>query len=482
MNLAQRSIRSSAYNIASSGLQTVILFLRSIILARLLDPEIFGIYTFAASFVLLTRALPRFGLGGAILHRVKESEGEGALQVHFTLSIFFGLIWFAALSIFSFYGVSGVARTALWVIAATEFVDLLTSTGQLNLVKRVEFRRIALVNLITAVTASLVAVFMAWRGFGVWSLVATDVIAAAVVLIGYYIYRPVWHPQLSLNRSIVKYFMSFGARTFLGELLFQALDRVDDLWTGYVLGNKQLGYYSRAYSFAIYPRRVLATSLTGVAAGTYAELKDQPHRLSQAFVRVNAFLIRTGFLFAGLLALIAPEFIRLVIGVKWLPMLTAFRLMLIFTLLDPIKNTIGSLFIAVGKPEKTILARAIQLAVLILGLFLLGSRWGIAGVALAVNLMLVVGMIILFMQARAHVKFSIRRMFFSPTLALISGMVLARGALIIPGVLGSPWRTGTVKTIVFGIIYISILSLLERDLFPMIKQMTESFIGSKRSR
>ena len=65
---------------------------------------------------------------------------------------------------------------------------------------------------------------------------------------------------------------------------------------------------------------------------------------------------------AGLLALIAPEFIYLVIGRQWLPMLDAFRLMLLFTLLDPIRGTLANLFIAVGKPEKVLWARLAQLA------------------------------------------------------------------------------------------------------------------------
>ncbi len=463
MNLAQRSIRSSAYNIGSSGVQTVIQFVRSIILARLLDPEIFGVYAFAASFVLLTRALPQYGLSGAILHRARESEGENALRVHFTLTIIFGVIWLALLGGFSLFGVSGAARSVLWVIAATEFLDSLTNTGRMILIKQVVFSRIALINLLQAVATTLGAIWLAYLGFGIWSLVATDVIAALVVVVGFYIYRPVWSPRLGWDPAIVRYFLSFGWRTFLSNLLLQALDRVDDLWTGYALGEKELGFYSRAYTFATYPRRVLAAPLNSVAAGTYAQLKDQPKRLSQAFFRVNAFLIRTGFLFAGLLALVAPEFIRLVIGVKWLPMLPAFRLMLVYTMLDPIKVTIASLFVAVGEPENTVRARAAQLIVLVIGLFILGNMYGIAGVALAVDVMLVVGIALLLWQARSYVQFSLRRLFLVPTVALAIGMGFARLAILAPGVLGSPWRTGGVKLVVFIPIYAAVILAFERD-------------------
>jgi PST family polysaccharide transporter len=481
-DLARRSIHSSAYNIAASAVQALILFGRSIILARLLEPEIFGIYAYAASFVVLTRSLPRFGLGSALLHRAQESEGETALQTHFTLSLIFGTVWLILLTWVGSLFLEKLTSTVLLVIAVTEFIDLLTGTGRLILIRRVVFRRIAVIQLIIAVTTTAGALWLAWRGFGVWSLVATDIIAAVVVVIGFYLYRPIWRPRLGLKPEIGRYFLRFGSRTFLAGLLLQALDRIDDLWTGFTLGDKQMGFYSRAYTFATYPRKVLASPLNAVAAGTYAELKEKPKRLSQAFFRVNAFLVRSGFLFAGLLALVAPEFIRLVIGVKWLPMLTAFRLMVIYTMLDPIKITIASLFVAVGHPEKAIRARLVQLVVLLIGLFSLGRTMGIAGVALAVNTMLVVGIALLLWQARAHVQFSVRRLFGIPTFALGLGMILARAAITLPGMLGSPWRTGAVKIIVFSIIYSGILLLIERDQISMLSNILKTLLSGDRAK
>ena len=99
-------------------------------------------------------------------------------------------------------------------------------------------------------------------------------------------------------------------------------------------------------------------------------------------------------------------------------MLDAFRLMLIFTMFDPMKRTIADLFIAVGRPEKIARSRIIQLVVMVGGLFLLAPPFGITGVALAVDIMVVVGIGLLLWQAREYVTFSITRLFFMPGLAL----------------------------------------------------------------
>jgi lipopolysaccharide exporter len=163
------------------------------------------------------------------------------------------------------------------------------------------------------------------------------------------------------------------------------------------------------------------------------------------------------------LALVAPEFIHLVIGDKWLPMLQAFRLMLVFTMLDPIKVTVADLFVAVGRPELVVRARLVQLAVLIAGLFLLGPLLGISGVALAVNLMLIIGIAMLLWQARTYVDISLVRLFAVPGLALALGLALSYAAVELSGLVGPSWWTGVIKALTFSVVYGLVSLALERQ-------------------
>ena len=481
MSLAQRSVRSSTYTLIGSGITTVVQLVRSILLARLIAPEIFGIYSFAASFVLVTSTLPNFGMSSALLHRAPESEGEEPLRVHFTISLVFNIAWATVITLVGALTFPRDYLWVLWVFLATQFVDNLVVTSRTLLVRRVIFNRIAIVDTLSIVLSTISALLLAWKGFGILGLISTDVIASLVVLFGYLVIRPPWKVHLGWSPTIARYLLGFGYRTFLGSIVGQALDYIDNLWTGQFLGKTALGYYSRAYTFSSYPRKVLANPLNSVVFGTYAELKGNYKQLSQAFFRVNALLVRTGFLMAGLLTLIAPEFIHLVIGKQWLPMLAAFRLMLLFTLLDPIRSTLASLFIAVGKPEKVIWARLAQLCVLVIGMFILGNMWGISGVAIAVNLMILTGTVIMLVQARTYVQFSLPRLFAVPTLALIVGMGLSRLAIEIPGILGSYWYTAGVKSFVFISIYAGIILFLERKHIPIFLVMLKKLIPKKNS-
>jgi len=179
--------------------------------------------------------------------------------------------------------------------------------------------------------------------------------------------------------------------------------------------------------------------------------------------------VRSGFFLGGLLALLAPEFIRLALGAKWLPMLDAF---------DPIKSTIANLFVAVGRPEQIVRARSVQLVVLLAGLFLLGLPLGITGVALAVDGMLVVGMAILLWQARQYVDYSVPKLFGPPTVSLFGGLVLARLAIMLPGIPGSDWRTAGVKIVTFLLVYGGLLGLWERHIIrPMLTMLRPLWRG-----
>lgn len=481
MNLAQRSIRSVSWNITSNLAKIAVLFVRSILLARLLPVETFGIYALATSIVTFSIVIPEFGLGGAFLHRTVETEDEEAAAAHhFTLNLILIGLWMLILMAATLVMTSGELRLAL--LALTLFYGglQLARTPQLILIRRVAHRRLAILDLLTALLTTAVALFLAWRGETLLALLATDLVALLVTVVGLYLWRPVWRPRLARSRTAIQYYLRFGRRGVAANILNETLDNLDDIWTGTFLGATALGLYSRAFTFATYPRRILAFPVSSVASGTYAELKGDRPRLSQAFFRTNALLVRSGFLFGGLLGLVAPEFIHLLLGDKWLPMLNVFRLMLVFTLLDPIKTTVSSLFTAVGRPEQVVQSRAIQLVVMVLGLLVLGRYWNISGVALTVDLMLLVGMGWLLWKAREHVDFSTRQLFVAPGLALAAGLGVA--LLLTPLVswqsqtFDPGWMTAATKVIAFLIGYLALLFLLERRvLLEMISQFRRAW-------
>lgn len=467
MSLAKRSVNSITWNASTNLIKIGVLLARSIVLARLLPVETFGVYALATSIVTFSGILPMFGMGSAYLHRAPETtDEEQAAAVHFTLRLLLTALWASALVLVAYLFADGALRIALTVLTLAFAGIYLTDTPKIILTRRVEHRRLAVLDLLTAILTTVAAVLMARQGLGLWALLGTDLVTVGVSVVGLYIWRPVWRPRLLWLGNTVRYYLRFGGQTMVGSALTEALDNVDDIWVGAYLGREQLGFYSRAFTFATYPRRLLAFPINMVAGGTYAELKEDRHRLSQAFFRTNALLVRSGFLMGGLLVLIAPEFVLLALGEKWLPMVPAFRLMTIFTLLDPIRITVSQVFVAAGKPEQIVRIRAVQLAALLAGLFLLGRAWGIVGVAVLINVVFLIGLLPLLHAAREYVDYSARKLFVAPSLAAAVGMAGALGAVWATcrlAICPNDGITGLIKSIVYVVFFGGILLAIERN-------------------
>ncbi len=479
MNLLKRSVTSVGWNVGANSIKLAAFFVRTTLLLRWIpEPAIFGTYAAASAWIGVTIILSSFGMQGAFLHRAPETEDEDeAAAVHFTLKLVFTLVWAVLFIGGALLFTDGALRFAMLFLAVTQGLGQLAQTPRLILIRRVVHRRLSILELVNAFLNVGLSLFLAYRGHKLTALLYPAAATTISTLLFLYVWRPVWRPRLSWSRSVVRYFLDFGRKNVVAAGLLRALNDVDDLFTNAALGEVALGFYSRAYRYATYPRQILAMPINMVAGGTYAELKGDRLRLSKAFFRVNSFLVRSGFLLAGALALIAPEFIRLGPGSAWLPMLDAFRLMLVFAMLDPIKLTLGHLFVAVGQPQRVVWIRAIQLIVLLVGLFLLGPRLGIVGVALAVDIMLFVGIGLLLWQARPFVDFSGLKMFLAPVAALIIALLGGWALVLAPGMPDSDWVTAVAKLVVFSLLYSVILVIFERQ---SIKETLESIIQNAR--
>jgi O-antigen/teichoic acid export membrane protein len=460
-SLAQRSITSVSWNAAAMIISLPIGFVQSILLARLLPVAVFGIVAGMTSLATLSGAIFEFGLAAAYIHRSPETEDEEqATRVFFTLRVLFGLAWAVCLVVIAVIFFDGLRQLTILILAVMGFGSRFVDAPR------------TLLDLLTTLGVFAASVLLAVFTRSIWALLISPFISLTLAVFTLLVWKPVWRPHLAWNKSIIRYFLNFGGRTVVASVLGVALDHVDDLWTNLYLGDLKLGYYSRAFKFALYPRSILADPVYSVATATYAELKYKRQRLSQAFFRINALLIRSGFLLGGWLAIIAPHFIRIFLGDKWMPMVDAFRLMLLYTLLDPVKNTIAGLLVAVGKPEKISFARVVQLLVLLIGLFTLGFRYQIAGVALAVDLMLLVGIVLLLFFVNPYVDFSLPRLFLVPVISLIVGIGMSWLVSVVWSFQSSDWLSLIVKSLVFTIGYLGVLLSLEgRLLYQSINEL-----------
>lgn len=466
MSLFQRSLRSLRWTTAASLLKLPIGLLQSILLARLLPVEAFGAYAGVSAVILLSGVLFEFGLSGAYFHRAPETEDESqATTLFFTLRLLLYSVWAALLALGGWFFLDGSRLVLFQVFLLLTYLGKLTDAPRLLLMRRVKHRRLAALDLASALASAIGSVSAAVIIRDVWALLVPPLISFLCLWIGLFLVYPVWKPRLGWNWQGIRYFLRFGLRTHAANLMGQSLDYVDTLWTAVFLGDTALGYYSRAYRFATYPRTLLAEQSGALSAGIYAELKADRPGLSQAFTWINLLLIRGGFLLGAWLALLAPEFVVILLGERWLPMVEVFRWMLVFALLDPMKSAMTSLLVVTGRPGKASLMRLVQLLVLITCLFIFGRLHGIVGVAVAMDLMALAGLGLGMIFARQVVDFSIPKLLAFPLLALIAGLGLSQIISPVVEPIDIIWLVMAIKTLVLCVTYLTVLVVFERNTF-----------------
>ncbi len=446
---------------SATSLAAGLAFGRAVALARMLPVEAFGVYALAVSLVTWSGYLGTLGLSGALLHRAPETENEErAAAVHFTLTAALTLAWGAAMAAIAAIAADGPLRLALVALTLTACAANLAETPRTLLVRRVEHGRLAAAEVLGTVASIAAAVPVAIAGGGLLALVAGDLAIAFTSIAVLYLWRPVWRPRLTDPRSEARYFLRFGAQATATSLLAVSLVRLDKVWTGLALGQVQLGYYSRAAVFAGYPQQVLLAPIESVARGGFAEIAHDRARLSRAFLRAGALVTRAACGVAGALALAAPELVTLVLGARWLPMVPAFRVLLLAAVLAPLRVLLSSLFVAVGRPGIEARAGVVQLAVLAAGLAAAGDRLDTVRVAAALCAALAAGVALMLLWAQRHVDLSFHRLAATPApaaaLALAAGWAAAQAAAAGPAPV-----VGLVKLAAFGLAYAAALVVLE---------------------
>lgn len=404
------------------------------------------------------------------------------ISTHLTLRLLLSLVSFLViLAIVPLFRVAYPDQPDLpGVVLAFAALDVLRAinlTPFILLKRRLAFRRIALIGIVSSLAMLVVAPLLALAGWGFWSLVVGESVTGSLVsLVGFWFYRPPMKFSLRLDRAKARDLVGFGKHVLVTDQLRFALDRFDDFWAGTALGQAALGYYSKAYEFARYPRRIIARPLQEVFFSAYARFQDDRRNLSKTFFRANSYVVRVGFLVSPVLVLVAPEFVFYVLGENWLPMVFTFQLMIVYCLFDPLLVTAGDLLTACGAPQKMTRVRIAQLIFFVPAVVVGARLWQINGIALAADGMLVVGLLGVFRMTRAFVDVSLRKLFVAPVLglaagggafALVSSFLQVQGALL--------WAV--VKAIAYLVPYLAVLLLLEWRDYRAILASADDLLG-----
>lgn len=455
----------------------------SFLLLRYLSPEQFGTVAYAMLLFQTSNLFTGLGMGSAIIHTQLDRR-QAAFQAN-TMMMLFAVL----LTIPVFVFVEPIANlltrpgddTAV-LIEVMRWLSLLiiintSSTIPTALLRKdLQFGRVSIASLASQISYTLFALVFAILGYGVWSLVIGQIVSSLVKAVLSWWLCPDWQwlRPTRWDLSITRELLSYGMPTMWSGILTYFHSHWDDWLVGRVLGKTALGLYSKAYDLTNNTIKQFSQNVIGaVFFPSYAKMQDEPERLMRAYVKsVQLVMLIVVPLSLGVLA-IAPEMVRVLWGINWVPMIPVLQIYAFMLMSRPISTNTSPLFMATGRPHFNARAGYVLLAVMV-PLALLLLPYGILGVATAVVVSHFVGAAYNVYQVNTILPGSAGKTFQAMIPATFAGVLMLVGVLLVKDPvtavfgerMGFPGLFAMIG--VGGVIYAPIVFLFQRALFAEI--------------
>ena len=382
-DIKKRAMRGAGAMVFSQALGFMIHITSTIILARLLAPEDFGLVAMVTTFSLL---LQNFGMNGfteAIIQ--KEDINHEMISTLFWINAGISLaltLFFMAMAPLLGWFFREPRLQLITVVVALSIISTGLSTLHSALLKRnMQFYLLSAIGIANQLICVSTTIALAWFGYRYWALVVNTVCTQLVHGIGVWIFCT-WRPGLPARRTGVGKIISFALNTYGNFTMNYCSRNLDNLLVGRFCGSESLGYYKKAYDLFALPVNQLTAPLTSVALAALSRFCNEPEKYRRHYLESVSTLAFIGMGLSLLLTLMAKDLILLVLGPQW------GKAGEIFAFFSPgigimmLYGTHGWLHLSLGRPDRWFRWGIFEFIIIAL-FFLIGITLGPSGVAVA---------------------------------------------------------------------------------------------------
>jgi lipopolysaccharide exporter len=460
-----------------SGVATTTLhFVQLAILARILSPADFGLMAMIMVIVGFAQAFADMGISNAIIYRRDVNSQQLSslywINVVASAAVFFIILLTIPLVVWLY---SDARLQVIMPWAAIIF--LLIPWGQQHqilLQKELKFKAISLVEMVSGLLGTVVAVTAAVNQLGVLSLIFGQLATALVRSVLFMaVGTRVWSPQYHFAWRDLDGFLTFGLFQMGERTINYFNSRVDQLLIGSLVGAQALGYFNLAFNLALQPTTRINPIITRVAFPVFASMQTDNERLKRGYLLILKILSMINFPLMMGLAVIAPTFIPLVFGAQWHDAVILVQILSLVGLLRSTGSPVGSLLMAKGRADLGFKWNLGIFFVQIPGIFVGGYYGGVYGIAIAV-LVLQAGYFVLTYLVLIRKLIGSCLVDYCNSLVpnAVSAVAMAGLVLMLPKVIGGELAVMTVTQIFAGAaIYVLLCFMFQKNFLKELKDL-----------
>jgi len=384
MNLRDQARESFSWSILIQLSNQIIGFIVSIILARILFPKDFGIIGMISIFITLGNSLLDGGLASSLI-RNKDVNQDDYSTVFFTnivvAIIIYAFLFLIAPLVALFFNQT-ILTNLLRIYGIVLLIGSLSIVQSVRLNKNLQFKTQFKLLIPSVIISAIVSIWMAYNGFGVWSLVWKEIVFSGLASCQLWYYAK-WKPSYVFNKELFKFHFNFGSKLLITDILTTFFNDFYKIIVGKFFSATQLGFYTRAKSTQELPSNIIFNSINRVLYPLLSNINNDDVRLKKVFRQI---IETVHFLVVPILVLLAfvakPLFIFLLTD-KWIEAVPYFKILIIAALLSPMQSYMFNICKVKGRSDLVLKLSSLQYLLLALGL--IPSIWfGIFGLLWAI--------------------------------------------------------------------------------------------------
>lgn len=476
--LKKRTITALFWSFLDKFGQKVIFLISSVFLMRLLDTSDYGIMGSLLIFIAFSSLLIDSGFGRALLNRKEIGALEYSTVFYFNLAI--SLLLYVALFISAPLIAQLFNEPLLIPVSRVLFLSLIFNGFSLIqmiiFIKASDFKTQTKANTAALIISTSIALIMAWRGHGVWSLVAQNVIYAFFRSILFWLYST-WRPKKLFSFAKLKVFFAFSNKLLASGAIGAIFNNIYPSIIAMFYPMQQVGYYTQAYKYQDTPFAVLSDTFRSVSMLILSEINNQTERLRRVVSKLIKSIAFLSFPIALILILIAEPLFATLFGEKWLASVPYFQILCIGGAVSPFTFILNELFIAKERADFFLsveIVKRIILVILIIGFF----KQGITGLAVSWVIYMYITLTISLFLSKKLVDYSLWNFIKDATpYASLSFLSMIAAYFASYHISNGILHMLTALT-VMGIVYLALCRISNLEMTTEIKQ----FVSSKRTK
>ncbi|MFA5648818.1 MAG: MOP flippase family protein [Bacteroidales bacterium] len=377
MSLKQKTVSGLLWSFIDQFANMGITFIAGIILARLLSPREFGLIGMITVFIAVSESFINSGFSSALIRKKNCTDVDFSTVFYFNLLagiLFFTILFFSAQPIAAFFNEPQL-KAIVQVLGAILIIDSLTLIQRTILTKRIDFKLQARISIIASLGSGIIAISMAYSGYGVWSLVAQRLSKQAFNSLLLWLWNK-WRPLLVFSTQSFKELFGFGGKLLVSGLIDTLYRNIYYLVIGKFFSAQDLGYYTRANEFNKIPSQNLNAIIGRVTYPILSSIQDDKHRLKRNYQKlIRSTMLITFTLMIGMAAIAKPMILTL-IGDKWEPSIIYLQMLCFVGMMYPLHALNLNMLQVSGRSDLFLKLEVIK-KIIAIPTIIIGVIWGI---------------------------------------------------------------------------------------------------------